>query len=152
MNLAVQNNALVVPGSEALARVFRIQDEILSHPQIDIPTEHILHGGMYARTIRLKGGVIVTGAHFKVPSILIVKGKCAVSSGESAILLCNYHVLTGEAGRKQVCVTMEDTEITMIFRTDAKTVEEAENEFTDEAESLMSRKQDGNNIMLVTGE
>jgi hypothetical protein len=38
----------------------------------------------------------------------------------------------------------------MIFRTDAKTVEQAEAEFTDEAEALMSRRND-NDTVTITG-
>ena len=54
------------------------------------------------------------------------------------------------AGRKQIFVTRKPTVITMIFRTDAQTVEQAEAEFTDEAELLMSRQSDSD-LVLITG-
>jgi len=37
----------------------------------------------------------------------------------------------------------------MSFRTDAKTVEQAENEMTDEAELLMSRQSDGDTVTIT---
>src|SRR6185503_3455492 len=97
---------------------------------------------MYTRTIHLAPEVVLAGALVKVPTMLIVCGKTAVFTGENWIELEGYHVIPARAGRKQIFVTREDTCITMIFRTDAKTVEQAEEEFTDEAKDLMSRQND----------
>jgi hypothetical protein len=55
--------------------------------------------------------------------------------------LVGYNVIQASAGRKQIYVTREETAITMIFPSNAKTVEEAEEEFTDEAEMLLSRRE-----------
>jgi hypothetical protein len=131
-------------------KLTRIQNEILEKPQIEVNTEHIIHGGMYVRTIRLAPEVVLVGALVKVSTVLIVNGKTEVFTGESWIELDGYHVIPARAGRKQIFVTREETSITMIFRTDAKTVEQAEEEFTSEAEALMSRKNE-NDTVLVTG-
>jgi hypothetical protein len=40
----------------------------------------------------------------------------------------------------------------MTFKTDARTVEEAENEFTEEADRLMSRHEAATNHINITGE
>jgi hypothetical protein len=133
-----------------LDKLTRIQNEILEKPQIEVNTEHIIHGGMYVRTIRLAPEVVLVGALVKVSTVLIVNGKTEVFTGESWIELDGYHVIPARAGRKQIFVTREETSITMIFRTDAKTVEQAEEEFTSEAEALMSRKNE-NDTVLVTG-
>jgi glyoxylate carboligase len=152
MTLAIQGNALPASTNETLAKVYEAEDYILTLPQIEIHTEHILHGGMYARTIRLAAGVVITGALFKVSTILVVNGLCAMFAGDHWAQLDGFQVMAASKGRKQVFVTKEPTEITMIFRTDAKTVEDAENEFTDEADRLMSRTQDGDDVIIVTGE
>jgi hypothetical protein len=133
-----------------LDKLTHIQNEILEKPQIEVNTEHVIHGGMYIRTIRLAPEVVLMGALVKVSTVLIVSGKTAVFTGENWIELDGYHVIPARAGRKQIFVTREDTSITMIFRTDAKTVEQAEEEFTDEAGALMSRKNE-NDTVLVTG-
>ena len=51
-------------------------------------------------------------------------------------------VIEASAGRKQICITKEATDVTMLFATAATTVEEAEAEFTDEAAALLSRRQE----------
>lgn len=143
MNLPMMNDAL-------LEKLTRIQNEILEKPQVEVNTEHVLHGGMYIRTIRLAPEVVLVGALVKVSTVLIVSGKTAVFTGEGWIELDGFHVIPARAGRKQIFVTREDTAITMIFRTDAKTVEQAEEEFTSEAEALMSRKNE-NDTVVITG-
>ena len=40
----------------------------------------------------------------------------------------------------------------MMFATSAKTVEDAENEFTDEAHLLLSRQQPEHDTVVITGE
>jgi len=135
-----------------LANLTNIQDKLLACPQIEIQTEHIIHGGMYTRTIRLAPDVVLAGALVKVPTVLIVNGKTAVFTGENWIELDGYHVIPARAGRKQIFVTRAETSITMIFRTDAKTVEQAEEEFTDECEALMSRKNDNDTVVITEGD
>lgn len=136
---------------ELLSGLTRIQNEILALPQVELQTEHVLHGGMYVRTIRLGPDVVLVGALIKIPTLLIVSGRTKVFTGESWIELEGYQVLPARAGRKQIFVTVEDTSITMIFRTDARTVEQAEAEFTSEAEALMSRRNDRDTV-VITGE
>jgi hypothetical protein len=137
-------------GDKILAPLLETQEKLLSLPQIEVDTEHIIHGGMYIRTIRIAPEVVLMGALVKVSTVLIVSGKTAVFTGEGWIELDGYHVIPACAGRKQIFVTREETSITMIFRTDAKTVAQAEEEFTSEAEALMSRNND-NDTVLVTG-
>ena len=146
-------SASLLPLNDAmLCRVGAIQEFIGKLPQIEIQTDHILHGGIYTRTIRLDAEVVIVGAHVLVPSTLVICGKTRVFTGESWIELEGYNVIAAGAGRKQIFVTRTETWITMSFRTDAKTVEEAENEFTDEAESLMSRSHSEFDTVLITGD
>jgi hypothetical protein len=61
------------------------------------------------------------------------------------------NVIPAYAGRKQAVYAHEDTVITMSFATDATTVAEAEDAFTDEAHRLGSRASPECNTYLVTG-
>ena len=101
---------------------------------------HVLHAGMYARTASIDAEMAFTSVLIKVPTILIVKGECAVYAGDKWHLLSGYNVIAASAGRMQAYVTFSESEITMVFPTQAKTVEEAENEMSDEAENLLSRR------------
>lgn len=122
-------------------------------PQAEIATHHVLHAGLYARTVMIPAGVAITGALIDVATTLIVSGDCTVHLGEhQACRLAGHHVLPASAHRKQAFFAHADTYLTMVFATDAQSVEEAEDEFTSEAHRLMSRQQDHANTIIVTGE
>jgi hypothetical protein len=125
---------------------------ILSYEQVPLATEHILHGGMYIRTIRLQPETKMMGSLILKPTILIVHGATSVLIGDERVELDGYNVIPGCAGRKQFFWTHSEVEMTMICKTDAKTVEDAENEIFAEADQLMSRRNGDGDIIVVTGE
>lgn len=142
---------IAAASSDALVKL-RAAEMVLSQmPQVDLATEHVLHAGMYARTIRLDAGVVITGALIKIPTLLVFNGVADVLVGEQWLEIKGYGVIPAPAGRKQAFITRSELDLTMIFPTQAKTVEEAENEFTDEAPLLMSRRSTSD-VVLITGE
>jgi hypothetical protein len=126
---------------EAIDKVRALERFTGTLAQVEIPTEHLLHAGLYARTIRIPAGVLLTGAHIKRATVLVISGHVTVFVGEGSIEITGYQVLPASAGRKQVFLAHTDTFVTMLFPTEAATVEAAENEFTDEAGRLLSRRQ-----------
>jgi len=143
--------SLAPSSPETLAAVRMVEAIVGRAEQIDVVTEHLFHGGMYARTIRIPADSIITGAFIKVPTMLVVHGDADVLTGDGWASLRGYGVLAGSACRKQVFITRSAVEMTMIFRTRAKTVEEAERELTDEYEKLMSHKSVRDEVVM-TGE
>lgn len=144
--------AALPPSTPAgLALVQRIGQMIAAAPQIDIATHHVLHAGIYSRTIRIPAGGVLEGALVKIPTTLVIHGHATVlmGDGEEAVVH-GYVVLAASAGRKQAFIAHADTHITMSFRTQARSVQEAEREFTDQADALMSRA--GQNIVVITGD
>lgn len=137
---------------EGIEKVRKIESLVKQLPQTDIATHHVLHGGMYARTVVIPAGSVMTGALIKVPTILIMDGHATVTIGEESVELDGYHVLPASRGRKQVFITHKDTTLTMVYVTDAWTVQDAEEGFTDEWVHLVSRKSDSINIVINTGE
>lgn len=144
--------SLPAMAADDVAKVGRLEAHLRSLDQVEIETQHHFHAGMYARTIRIPAGVVITGALIKIPTLLIVSGHAAVFIGGESVELCGYHVMPGSAGRKQVFYAHADTDLTMLFPTNAKTVEEAEAEFTDEASLLMSRNQANDPFVFFTGD
>lgn len=132
-----------------LGKIQAFQEFHATLPQIEITTEHVLHGGVYTRTIRLEPETVLVGALVKIPTTLLVFGETKVFTGDGWITLGGYHVIPAEAGRKQIFVTIAATSITMIFRTDAQSVEQAEKEFTSEHESLMSRNSSTDTVTIT---
>lgn len=135
----------------AIGKVRAFEDLSLEQlPQVEIGTDHVIHGGMYARTILIPKDVVLTGALIKLATLLIVSGDAAVYVGGEAIELRGYNVLPASAGRKQLFIARTDVHLTMVFPTDARTVGEAERLFTDEYEKLFSAT--APNRTVITGE
>lgn len=150
--LTVAVPRLPAMSADAIDKVRKLEAVTLANDEgVECFTEHLIHGGMYVRTIRMKAGTYITGALLKIPTTLIVSGGCIVFIGEERIELNGYNVLPGSALRKQVFAAFTDVEMTMVFPTSATTVRQAEQEFTDEYEMLLSNRQD-NEVTLITGE
>lgn len=149
-NLAVIGNALPPVTPEALEKLLKAEEVIGAREQIHVQTEHILHGGMYSRTVRLAPAVVIVGALIKVPTMLILHGEGWVFAGDQWYPYSDYQVIPAKPGRKQVFVTRTLTELTMIFPTKARTVAEAEAEFTDETDKLLSRRDGDEDIVTIT--
>lgn len=132
--------ALPAMTDEAIVKARAAEVRLSELPQVELPVSHALHAGMYHRTVTITAGLAVTGALIKVPTLLVVDGDCEVFTGSEVATLEGRNVLQCQPNRKQVFLAHSDTHLTMIFPTRAKTVEEAENEFTDEAARLQSRQ------------
>lgn len=137
---------------QAVQRVYALQAGLSHLPQEDIETHHVLHGGQYSRTVKIRAGVMIVGVLIKVPTTIVISGDASVYLGDQTIRLTGYNVLPASAHRKQAFVAHEDTYLTMSFATDAMTIEQAEDEFTDEGDTLVSRHPDAINEIIITGE
>lgn len=139
--------------SKALAALREVETELLARPQLSAKTQHVLHGGLYSRTLLLPKGVMITGALVKIPTLLILNGDMWVWLGERRARFIGFQVVPASAHRKQAFMGIaEESFITMVFPTKAKTVEECEWEFTDEANRLASHKDAALNDVVITGE
>lgn len=149
-SLALAGAMVPATTAEALETIAGVESKMRAMPQIELCTEHILHAGMYARTVRMAARVAVVTVFIKVPTMLILNGSCRLYAGDSWRDFEGYNVLPASAGRKIICITATPTEATMLFPTRAKTVEEAEREFTSDPEMLLSR-QSVNDLVMITG-
>lgn len=151
--LATTGYRIAAMSEQSIDRVRELEDQLRKLPQICIETDHVLHGGMYARTICIPAGVVLTGALIRVPTLLVFDGHVTVNTGDGeSILLQGYRVLAASAPRRQAIIAHRDTHMTMMFATRAKTVAEAEDEFTEEVHLLASRESDAINNVISTGE
>lgn len=148
---AVTERRISSMDESTIENVHKLQDYLLKYPQTKIPTSHLIHAGMYARTVMVPAGVMLVGSLMKVATILILSGSFVIYVDDEPIRLDGYNVFYGQANRKQAGVAISDTYVTMIFTTNAHSVFDAENEFTDEASLLASRHEDSINHICVTG-
>ena len=149
--LATPLAALPATTPELLERLDALQAALVGNEPLDVRTDHVIHAGMYARTITAPRDMVLVGVLIKRPTLVILTGSVAVLAGDGWQELAGYNVIPASAGRKQVYVTRSTVTITMLFPTQARTVEEAEAEFTDETAVLLSRRQDANTV-VITGE
>lgn len=110
-------------------------------PSVSIETEHHLHAGVYSRTVYVPKDCVVVGLTISIPTQLIACGHFVLTDGGVSREFKGYHIFDGEAGRRAAVRAIENSAFTMLFHTNAKTVEEAENEFTDQPERLLTRKE-----------
>lgn len=151
MNLAKTKTSIPTMSAAAINAVRELESAALQHKQEPLVTHHVIHSGVYLRTIRLNAGLVITGALIKTDTTLIISGDVMVYLDGEPTRFEGYHVVPASAGRKQAIFANEDTDLTMLFGTDATNVEDAENQFTDEVSKLISNKEDGRNTVLVTG-
>lgn len=148
-SLTVNEKRISTMGESAIAKVREFETFIAAGPQEEIGTDHVIHGGMYARTVMIPAGVTVTGTAIKLATMFIFQGHASLYTGEGAIELRGYHVLTASAGRKQALHAYEDTWCTMIFSTSATSIEQAEDEFTDEAHCFADSVKRPDNLWVI---
>lgn len=125
---------------DELQQVREIQAAVASCEQVGIPTTHVLHAGMYGRTCFIPAGAVIVGVRITVPTILIVSGHCKLNVGGRVSEINGYACVPGDPGRKQVIRAVSDTWVTAVMTTRAGSIREAEDEMTDEADSLMTRR------------
>ena len=144
--------AMPALNGEMLEKIKLLETDLKKFKQAEFKTLHVIHGGMYSRTVLVPADHIIVGVLVKVPTQVIVCGTADVLMGDMIKRIAGYNVLPGQAGRKGVFVAVTDIFITMIFKTNAKTVEDAEAEFTDELENLASHRQECGNVFVKTEE
>lgn len=135
--LTVREPALVEPDSRTLEWLRSLDASMLALPQVEIPIDHLIHAGMYARTAHIEADQIVSGVVLSRATVLVLHGDVTVFTGNGAVRLTGFHVLPGSAGRKQLFRTHAETHLTMVLPSRAQSVDEAEHEFTNEPELLM---------------
>lgn len=110
--------------------------------QVLVPLVHSLHGGLYTRTARIPAGVTIASALIKIPTTLLVVGDFSVMRVDGGQCLWDRYsgtqVFAADAGRRMVYTCHSDVIMTMAFPSRARTVSEAEAEFTDEPHLLQS--------------
>lgn len=151
MDIITKNTAIAMTNKD-IEIAQSVEDEISVYEEYALETHHNMHGGIYSRTMMLKKGDIVSGVIIKVPTTMVVSGHVKILLGSEVMELKGYNVLSASANRKQVVTALEDTYISMILKSDAQKQWDAEDDFTDEGDKLMSRQSYSINKINVSGE
>lgn len=121
-------------------KVLAFEQMLLQEQQVHFPAEHLIHGGMYARTVLIPAGIAATGAELNVDTISILFGDITVSTDDGVQRLTGWHVLPASSGTKRVGVVHADTYWTTVMVNPASTVPEAEALMTDDHQRLLTNR------------
>lgn len=121
------------------AHVERLERLALASPQVAIHTEHVISGGMYARTITIPADTVLTGAAHKTDHLCVCMGDIEVLTDDGPKRMTGLHVLATRAGVKRAGYTHGPTRWTTICRTDLMDLAAIEAELVEQPETLQTR-------------
>jgi hypothetical protein len=130
----------LIHGLPTVESVRQLESILLQLPQTNLSTQHLVHGGMSARTIFITAGTVLTGALTNLDNICVVCGDITVTTDDGAQRLTGFHVLPACAGAKRAGHAHADTWWTTLHCTDLTNVADIEDEMTDESDSLGTRR------------
>lgn len=138
--LTLDDSRAMMAGMPSVECVQRLEDLLLEMPQVQLATDHLVHGGMYARTVFIPAGTLLTGALTLRDNVVVMHGGITVTTDEGQQVLDGFHVLPACAGAKRAGVAHANTWWTTIWSTDKTDVAEIENELTSEPDKLQTRR------------
>lgn len=121
-------------------RIEQLTQELLKAPQVDVKTSHALSGGIYARTMYVPAGTLLTGATHKKDHINVFIGDFSVSSIEGLFRYTGHHVIECKAGIRRAILAHVDGVWTTLVRTDLTEINDIEDESVVESGSLQTRQ------------
>ena len=121
-------------------KVRELEAQLIYLPQVDLGTQHLIHGGIYARTVLIPADTVITGALMAVDNVCVMCGDITVTTDAGTQRLTGFHVLPAIAGFKRVGVAHADTWWTTLIPTQLTNTHDIEDAATHEASSLQSRR------------
>lgn len=93
--------------------IYALEAEILRHEQVDMPVTHDFCEGLYARTMFIPAGTVLTGAIHKEESFFLLRtGILLVTTDDGPKRLLPGHMSVSRKGTKRAGVAVTDCEVT----------------------------------------
>lgn len=93
--------------------IYRLEAEILRAPQAELPIEHDFCAGLYARTMHIPAGTVLTGAvHRHESFFLIRRGELLVTTDAGVRHITAGDMFATPAGEKRAGVAITDCVVT----------------------------------------
>ena len=112
----------------------KLQEQLEQLPTVyEAPTNHYFKDGMYCRETFTHADTMLVGAtHKKASFNILTEGEVIVSDGVKEVKLKAPQIFVSDPGSQKVAYCITDTIMVNVFRTDATSVEEAEQELYEE--------------------
>lgn len=112
-------------------KVALLESEMLKHEQIDIPVRHDFSPGIYARTIMIPAGTLLTGRIHKFEQINILSGgTIEVLTQDGMKKVTAPFIVVSPPGTKRVAYAHTDCTWTTVLATEEKDPDVIEAKFT----------------------
>jgi len=123
-----------------IKRLIDLENNVLKkHDQVDIPVRHDFSKGVYARTITIPAGLIITGEIHKYENLNILsKGSMRVLVGDTIEEVEAPFITVSPPGTKRIAYTLSECVWTCIHGTNETNLNKIKDEFiaADEKEWL----------------
>lgn len=133
------------------SKVEHLEAALLKAPQVSLDTTHAMAGGVYARTITIPAGTVLTGAKHKKDHLNIMRGDISVTTDEGVKRFTGQHVIETKAGHKRAGFAHADTLWTTVCHTELTDVEAIEADLVEEPERLQTRQAIGTESLEKLG-
>ena len=115
-------------------KILALEDQIAKMPQIEGKVDHLFVDGLYARTLYIPAGAVLTGKVHKRDHInFLMKGTIRVMTDDGMKLLEAPQIISSKKGIKRAGFAITDTEWTTVHATTATDVDSAEDEIVEES-------------------
>jgi mannose-6-phosphate isomerase-like protein (cupin superfamily) len=110
-NVTVQEIEKHVPAAHL--PIYRLESELLKLPQVEMPLDHDFCNGLYARTMHIPAGTVLTGAVHRDESFFVVrKGHLVVTTDNGTAEVGPGFMSVTRANTKRAGVALTDVEVT----------------------------------------
>ncbi len=93
--------------------IYRLEEKMKAFPQIDIPVDHQFCHGVYARTITIPAGTLLTGAVHKDECFFLVRsGSILLTTDGEPVKAETGFMVMSKAESKRVGFAIEETVVT----------------------------------------
>ena len=109
--------------------ILAIEQEMLAYPQHDLPVEHYNIKGVYARSLFIPAGTLLTGKIHNFESLgILAQGTLRITNGDTSVVVSAPYITIDKPGIKRLGYAETDCTFISIHRTDAETIADMENE------------------------
>lgn len=107
--------------------IFELEKQLMTFPQVEMPVENAFCHGLYARTIFIPAGTVLTGAIHKEEGFFIIrKGELLVTVGDDVVRVgAGYMGITAK-GEKRAGLAVTDVLFTTFHANPKEIREETE--------------------------
>ena len=114
-----------------MPEILRIEAELLKMPQVELPIQHYQIKGVYARSMFIPAGTMLTGKIHNFENIAILaQGTIRITNGTDSYILHAPHIMVDPPGVKRLGYAETDVTFITIHRTDTTDIEKLEPELT----------------------